>query len=157
MTDRELLEPFFRDGATHMCPPTKGWWTARWKNLERRGLIKMANEPDEDMVRVELTDAGKALFTDREDDRGETISEQDMTNSSEEHIAELIEALQPAVRRAGALRAFGIRLVGDQKTHAILKSMYERGNSAAGEVLANLFPTGHEEVTRDSSVSKQSH
>lgn len=74
-----------------------------------------------------------------------------IVQTQQEHIAELVDLLLPAVRQAGALRACGIRLVGDPKAQANLKSMYEGGNPAAGEVLANLFPTGHHEVTRDRS------
>lgn len=70
-----------------------------------------------------------------------------MTKSDQElAMAELVDLLQPVVRRAGHLRGCGFRLVGDPHTHATLKSMYDNGNSAAGEVLANLFPTGHDEV-----------
>lgn len=59
--------------------------------------------------------------------------------SEQESIAELVNLLLPVARRAGHLRGFGIRLVGDPKACATLKSMHDGGNTAAGEVLANLF------------------
>lgn len=66
MTDKDLLRPMFEIGELDMPPPPTGWWSARWRNLERRGFITMKHVlgPDkEDMVRVGLTDAGRALFT----------------------------------------------------------------------------------------------
>ncbi len=58
----------------------------------------------------------------------------------------VVEAILPAARAAGRLRACGLRLVGDETTSKALKLMADGGNEDALLVMCNLFPHGHSEI-----------
>lgn len=73
-----------------------------------------------------------------------------MTEGMKKQITdfEIIKELLPAARIAGRLRACGIRIVGEPRSLKALRELYDDGDKAAGEILENMFPNGHLEVSR---------
>lgn len=63
MTDADILKPYLDGGASTAVPT--GYWLSRYRNLERRGLIKISfGEKDDlygNMWNIVLTESGRAL------------------------------------------------------------------------------------------------